>query len=109
MDPIVRGGGTTGCVSRVLRLAPGPRAAAERVQLPARGARGPAGGSGFARLGFRAWKGPESQMGSEACQGPVSAPGGRPGPVSWEPFLTFPLLISTKLGLDHLFPYVFFV
>lgn len=107
MDPVVRGGGTTGCVSQALRLAPGPCAAAERTQLPARGARGPAGGSGFARLGFRAWKGPESQMGSEACQGPVSAPGGHPGPVSWEPFLTFPLLISTKLGLDHLFPYVF--
>lgn len=48
-------------------------------------------------------------MGSEACQGPVSAPGGHPGPVSWELFLMFPLLISTMLGLDHLFPYVFFV
>ena len=36
MDPVVQGGGTTGCVSQVLRLAPGPCAAAEHTQLPAR-------------------------------------------------------------------------
>ena len=49
--------------SWVLCLAADPRAAAECTQLLAQGARGLAGGSGFVRLGFRAWEGPRATDG----------------------------------------------